>query len=100
MIIGPYRVHIDNFLSMFLRPNFECMQQLGEASGSDRLGRLGRGRPRGQTDWGGRGQTDWGGLGARPIGEASGPDRFRIFLLKEMALELALGLSGENSKSV
>ena len=26
--VGPYRVRIDNLLSMFLRPDFECLQQL------------------------------------------------------------------------
>ena len=26
--LGPYRVRIDNLLSMFLRPDFECLQQL------------------------------------------------------------------------
>ena len=28
VLIGPYRVRIDNLLSMFLRLDFECLQQL------------------------------------------------------------------------
>ena len=28
VLIGPYTVRIDNLLSMFLRPDFECLQQL------------------------------------------------------------------------
>src|SRR5271157_1299349 len=28
LTVGPYRVRIDNLLSMFLRPDFECLQQL------------------------------------------------------------------------
>ena len=35
--LGPYRVRIDNLLSMFLRPDFECLQQLVNFILADRL---------------------------------------------------------------